>query len=237
MLRGLLRDGLLPAPPLCGVRTVPVRVSRAFASSARAHEGEPPSAASPHYPFARNVITRGLPPIRADGLRTPPPESKYPSRGVMRRVDAGLCEELDPADEIARLFSRRSPDCIPPGSIVQVESYLTPTRTNTTTFAGVMIAVKRAGVATSFVLRAIAHKLGVEVRFHAYSPMIKQIRVIQRAEARKGKRGLQRTRRAKLYYMRRRDDRRVNSVAGVMKQFRLAEQQREQRASPSSRHK
>lgn len=143
----------------------------------------------------------------------------------MSRVDSHLTTELDPDEKIARLFSRRSPECVPPGSIVLVESFLTPARTNTTTFSGVLIAVRRAGVATTFVLRTIAHKLGVEARFHAYSPMIKAIRVIQRAEARKGERGLLRTRRAKLYYMRRRDDRRVNSVANIVKQFRASELQ------------
>ncbi|WFD07443.1 hypothetical protein MVES1_002808 [Malassezia vespertilionis] len=143
----------------------------------------------------------------------------------MRRVDAQLTSQLDPDEKIARLFSRRSPERVPSGSIVLVESYLTPAKTNTTTFSGVLIAVRRAGVATSFVLRTIANKLGVETRFHAYSPMIKEIRVVQRADARKGQPGLLRARRAKLYYMARRDDRRVNSVASVVKQFRASEQQ------------
>ena len=93
-----------------------------------------------------------------------------------------------------------------------------------------LLAVRRSGVATSFVLRNNTHKLGVEARFNAYSPAIKQIRVIQRADARKGDRssGLLRTRRAKPYYMRHRIDRRVNSVASIVKQFKAAEARREQ---------
>lgn len=163
---------------------------------------------------------------KENSVRAPPPQVKHNSRGVMPRVDAQLTTEMDPDEKIARLFSRRSPDCIPPGSIVMVESYLSAARTSTTTFAGVLIAVRRAGIATTFLLRTIAHKLGVEMRFHAYSPMIKEIRVIQRADAKKGQPGLLRTRRAKLYYMRRKEDRRVNSVASIVKQYRLAEQKK-----------
>ena len=40
------------------------------------------------------------------------------------------------------------------------------------------------------------------MRFHAYSPMIKDIKVLQRADAKKRQPGLTRTRRAKLYYLR-----------------------------------
>ncbi|WFC97108.1 hypothetical protein MBRA1_003774 [Malassezia brasiliensis] len=182
------------------------------------------------YPFAAHVVTRSHEAPRPDSVRPPPQKTNDPSRGVMRRVDGHLTAEIDPDEKIARLFSRRSPECVPPGSILLVESYLSASKTNTTTFSGVLIAVRRAGIATSFVLRAIAHKLGVEARFHAYSPMIKEIRVIQRADARKGEHGLQRTRRAKLYYMRRRDDRRVNAVANIVKQYRASEMQQAERA-------
>ncbi|KAL4399354.1 mitochondrial large ribosomal subunit protein [Malassezia pachydermatis] len=190
----------------------------------RREEQEPVTEASA-YPFAKHVITRTHT-TPSNTVRTPVPEPKHPSRAIMTRVDAQLANELDPDEKIARLFSRKSPDCIPPGSVVMVETYLTPARTTSTAFSGVLIAVRRAGVATTFVLRTIAHKLGVEMRFHAYSPMIKDIKVIQRADAKKGSPGLTRTRRAKLYYMRRREDRRVNAVAGLVKQYRAAEQQK-----------
>lgn len=185
---------------------------------------------APAYPFASHVVTRSHAAPREDSVRAAPPTPRHPSRGVMPRVDSHLTTEIDPDEKIARLFSRRSPECVPPGSIMLVESYLSASKTNTTTFSGVLIAVRRAGIATTFLLRTIAHKLGVEARFFAYSPMIKDIRVIQRADARKGERGLLRTRRAKLYYMRRRDDRRENSVAHVVKQFRSNELQQADRA-------
>ncbi|WFD35166.1 hypothetical protein MCUN1_002016 [Malassezia cuniculi] len=202
---------------------------RSFSTVRPLMEAAKASAAA--YPFATNVVTRTHTPFPEKSLRPTPPTTKHPARGVMARVDAQLTQQQDPNEDIARLFSRRSPEAVRPGSIVLVETWLSANKTSSTTFAGVLIAIRRAGIATSFVLRNLANKLGVEVRFSAYSPMIKQIRVIQRADLRKGESGpgLLRARRAKLYYMSRRVDRRVNSVAGVLKQFRAAEQAREEK--------
>ena len=182
------------------------------------------------YPCEESFACRA--PARRDSCTAT--QVKDMTRGVMQRVDSQLTMERDPDERIARLFSRRSPDCIPPGSIVMVESYLNSSKTSTTTFAGVLIAVRRAGIATTFLLRTIAHKLGVEMRYHAYSPMIKEIKVLQAANADKRQPGLTRTRRAKLYYMRRNDDRRVLSVANVVKQYRAAQMQ-EHKSSTESR--
>lgn len=44
-------------------------------------------------------------------------------------------------------------------------------------FTGVMIACKRGGVATSFDLRNVVLRTGVEMRFHCSSPLIKEIRL------------------------------------------------------------
>ena len=196
--------------------------TRALTSTPCRAEQAPSTPTGSAYPFATHVVARSHVVPRSNSVRAPPPDVKHLSRGVMPRVDSQLTTEMDPDERIARLFSRQSPDCIPPGSIVMVESYLNNAKTSSTTFSGVLIAVRRSGIATTFVLRAIAHKLGVEMRFHAYSPMIKDIKVLQRADAKKRQPGLTRTRRAKLYYMRRKDDRRVASVANVVKQYRAA---------------
>lgn len=243
MLRPLVARAAARVAPVAGLPRAAVRTM----ASTAARRGEAPEqeqgafdkrltpATAPAYPFASHIVMRSHAAPKADSVRASPPQVKHNSRGVMPRVDAQLTAELDPDEKIARLFSRRSPDCIPPGSIVMVESYLSAARTSTTTFAGVLIAVRRAGIATTFLLRTIAHKLGVEMRFHAYSPMIKDIKVIQRANAKKGQPGLLRTRRAKLYYMRRSEDRRVNSVANVVKQYRAAEQKKSDASKDMSR--
>ena len=222
--RALTRTSVFPLPQVAQLRSFAASTSRLESDQGTLLTLRiATDPAAPAYPFAQHVVTCTHSAHPENSVRAPPPQVNHPSRGVMPRVDAQLTSEIDPDERIARLFSRRSPECVPPGSIMMVESYLTPAKTSTTTFAGVLIAVRRAGIATSFVLRTIAHKLGVEMNFSAYSPMIKDIRVIERADARKGERGLLRTRQAKPYYMRRRDDRRVNSVANVVKQFRAAE--------------
>jgi large subunit ribosomal protein L19 len=61
-------------------------------------------------------------------------------------------------------------------------------------FEGVVIAIRRNGLSTSFVVRKISFGYGVERIFPMYSPMIESVERI-----RKG-----RVRRAKLYYLRQR---------------------------------
>jgi large subunit ribosomal protein L19 len=61
-------------------------------------------------------------------------------------------------------------------------------------FEGVVIAIRRNGLSTSFVVRKISFGYGVERIFPMYSPMIDSVDRI-----RKG-----RVRRAKLYYLRQR---------------------------------
>ena len=224
-------------------RALPRMYPRAFSSARyslkQQEQSEAPVDAMPDapvYPFATHVKCRSHAVPPSVSIRAPPPKVKDMSRGVMQRVDSQLTMERDPDERIARLFSRRSPDCIPPGSIIMVESYLNSSKTSTTTFAGVLIAVRRAGIATTFLLRTIAHKLGVEMRYHAYSPMIKDIKVLQAATADKRQPGLTRTRRAKLYYMRRNDDRRVLSVANVVKQYRAAQMKEHKSSTEARKH-
>ncbi len=61
-------------------------------------------------------------------------------------------------------------------------------------FEGVVIAIKRKGVSSSFVVRKVSSGYGVERIFPTYSPMIENIVRIKKG----------RVRRAKLYYLRQR---------------------------------
>jgi len=61
-------------------------------------------------------------------------------------------------------------------------------------FEGVVIAIKRKGVSSSFVVRKVSSGYGVERIFPTYSPMIENIERIKKG----------RVRRAKLYYLRQR---------------------------------
>lgn len=74
-------------------------------------------------------------------------------------------------------------------------------------------------------VRNIVSKLGVEVRFNLYSPLLKDIKIVQRATAGKNdkKGGLRRTRRAKLYYLRS-DDRKLAGISKSVAALRTREE-------------
>ncbi|KAM6495550.1 Translation protein SH3-like domain containing protein [Amanita muscaria] len=125
----------------------------------------------------------------------PPPTHIENAKAL--RVGKGLIqhlrETLPPPNKqamIRKFFSRRSPDCLLPGSIVTVTLEHAPN-----TFTGVLLGIRRRGPDSSFVLRNIVQRTGVEMQFFATSPHLKEIKVVKRPP--KG-----RMRKAKLYYLR-----------------------------------
>ncbi|KAK0552452.1 hypothetical protein OC845_001718 [Tilletia horrida] len=186
----------------------------------------PPTSSANSYPFSSAALVRSLPPTSTGDLtplaRGSQPKSIY--KGVLPRVHQALRAQLDPDQSRTSLVDRRSAEQIPPGSVLTIETWTSTAQRGSSSFSGVLIAIRRRGLATSLVLRTlVANKLGVEMRFSLYSPLIKEIKVVARAEAHKRQQGLRRTRRAKLYYLRR-DERRLTAVAGLVKAQRQAEE-------------
>jgi large subunit ribosomal protein L19 len=97
---------------------------------------------------------------------------------------------------ISTLFNPHHPDRLLPGSVVALSLANAPA-----SFSGVLISIRHAGPETSFTLRNVVQRTGVEMRFKVASPMIKDIKVIQRAGGKSGNDG-KRARRAKLFYLR-----------------------------------
>ena len=80
-----------------------------------------------------------------------------------------------------------------PGDTVRVNvKVVEGTRERVQAFEGVCIAIKRAGINSSFTVRKISYGEGVERVFPLHSPRIDGIEVLRRG----------RVRRAKLYYLR-----------------------------------
>ncbi|GAA6001478.1 hypothetical protein JCM10207_006687 [Rhodosporidiobolus poonsookiae] len=199
--------------------------SRLFSHSSR-------SAAPAAYPFL--TTSAPLPP-------TPAPTSPR-SDSLLRTLNAHLTSQHPQADNYLSLFSRRDKHRLRPGSVLTVTSYATPpTPENptpaTTVFSGVLIALRRRhmGRDTSIRLRNLVGRTGVEVSFKVFSPLVKDIKVVARAEtsgpAVVGKDGkeLQRrkpalpaARRAKMYFVRDQPNRLV-SVAGIVRVARERE--------------
>ncbi|KAB5593396.1 60S ribosomal protein subunit img1 [Ceratobasidium theobromae] len=146
------------------------------------------TAATKPYPFSSMVSTPALP---------PPPENKdrmLVGKGLMAHLHKTL--PLPATQNLIDLFSKKNKKPILPGSVLSVTLAHAPNN-----FSGVLIAVRRKGPDTSFTLRNVVQRTGVEMRFSAGSPVIKDVKVIQYAGGGGGKGG-RRMRRAKLYYLR-----------------------------------
>jgi large subunit ribosomal protein L19 len=96
---------------------------------------------------------------------------------------------LDPTGAKQKMFSRHNPDSVKVGDILQVRR-----KNGEQPFSGVVINIRRRGVDSAFLLRGQVTRIGVEVWFKLYSPLIEGIDLVQRTEKRK--------RRAKLFYLR-----------------------------------
>jgi large subunit ribosomal protein L19 len=128
---------------------------------------------------------------RADQTALPPSLLKGTSLMTHLRetIPSGYTKEL-----LSNYFNSRSPGQLLPGSVLSVTS-------DGGSFAGVLISVRHKGVDSSFTLRNIIQRTGVEMRFNVGSPLIKEVKVISRAGG-KGQHTTKRMRRAKLFYLR-----------------------------------
>ena len=95
---------------------------------------------------------------------------------------------LDPTGARTRLFSRSNPDSPKVGDVLLVMFK------SGESFTGVCLNIRRRGVDTGILLRNTLLTTGVEMWVKIYSPLVKMIEVVQRAQ--------KRARRARLYYMR-----------------------------------
>ncbi|KAL5117385.1 hypothetical protein ACEQ8H_004701 [Pleosporales sp. CAS-2024a] len=103
-------------------------------------------------------------------------------------VTAGQKSLLDPSNARTRLFAKENPECARVGDILLVRQ-----RTGDP-FAGVCINIRRRGIDTAILLRGQLTRVGVEMWYKIYSPLVEGIEVVQRAA--------KRARRARLTYMR-----------------------------------
>ncbi|KAF9008699.1 translation protein SH3-like domain-containing protein [Cyathus striatus] len=133
------------------------------------------------YPFSKTALT-------PSPTYTSPPAALQEGKGLMEFIQKTL---LSPEKQamLDKLFSRRSPNRITPGSVVTVVSEQAPT-----VFTGIVLSIRRRGIDTSFLLRNIINRTGVEMQYFPSSPHIKEIRVVRRPA--------KRMRRAKLFYLR-----------------------------------
>ncbi|KAL7419727.1 hypothetical protein Q5752_005643 [Cryptotrichosporon argae] len=184
--------------------------ARAGPSRARTVSTE---AAASTYPFSKTalVLPSTLTPDSPASLHRP-------------RAGASLLSHLNasalsssPNARFAPLFARRSPSRLATGSVLTVLTSSSPTAAGIAPFSGVLTRVRRRGVDTAFTLRNIVHKTGVELGFKLHSPLLRDIRVVRRAQGRKG--GIKDLRRARVDYLRDRPAV-MAQIAGALKAAR-----------------
>lgn len=141
-----------------------------------------PKARNAPYPFSKTALIPPAPPV-------PPPKPLRQGKGLMHYLKTSLPTPEKQA-MIRQLFSRHSYTRLYPGYILNVTLDHAPT-----TFTGVLLSIRRRGPDTSFVLRNIIQRTGVEMQFFVNSPHLKEIKVVQRPPS-------GRMRRAKLFYLR-----------------------------------
>ena len=113
-------------------------------------------------------------------------------------------EALDSEGSRTRLFAKDNPIGPKPGDI------LLCTFKSGEPFSGVCLSIRRRGVDTAVLLRNRLVTTGVEMYVKIYSPNVRSIEIVKRAE--------KRARRARLYYMRQpKHDR--GSVEGVVQEY------------------
>ncbi|KAI0269255.1 hypothetical protein BC834DRAFT_820638 [Gloeopeniophorella convolvens] len=153
------------------------------------------------YPYSQAAI---IPPPRAGE----PPAALRQGKGLMAYLQSTL-SSTEKQKIMSTLFSRNHPDRIRPGSVLTVNLTHAPT-----SFSGVLVSVRRRGPDTSFVLRNVVQRTGVEMQFFVNSPHVKEIVVVSRVGGPNGKkvRGL---RKAKLFYLRDSPERMTAVAAGV----------------------
>lgn len=105
-----------------------------------------------------------------------------------------IIEQLE-KEQLAKLTENKEVPVFSSGDTVKVNVRITEgERSRVQAYEGVVIAMRKAGLNTSFTVRKISYGEGVERVFPLYSPNIDSIEVIRRG----------RVRRAKLYYLRER---------------------------------
>lgn len=139
------------------------------------------SAAKKPYPFSKTALVLPEP--------TPAPEGLRKGKGLMSHLQKTLPTPEKQA-MIQDLFGKHSPNRLYTGSILSVTLEHSPG-----TFTGVLLSIRRRGPDTSFVVRNVIQRTGVEMQLFANSPHVKEIKLLRKPPG-------GRMKRAKLFYLR-----------------------------------
>lgn len=165
------------------------------------------SSLAPVYPFSSTVNVIDQPPVTSTSL-----PGLLKGKSLMSHLSKSLVPEHK-RHLVDVMFSRRHPERVAPGSVLTVHLTHAPF-----VFSGVLIAIRRRGHDTSFTLRNVVQRVGVEMACFVGSPGLERVEVLKRIGAKVGKDGQRegkRSKRAKLFYLRHSPDKMTAISAGV----------------------
>ncbi|KAF8949404.1 hypothetical protein BGZ47_003816 [Haplosporangium gracile] len=164
--------------------------------------------------FASTATNAAKPTYKAPASVTVPTQFKPNTKGqgLMQLIAKEEVKRMG-ADGRSKLFNKSHPDCLRPGDVVLVETLNSMSADKTSTFVGVLIAMDRRALHSNFTVRNVVLKVGVEMKYMLYSPMIKSVRIMKRGEG---------FRRAKLFYLRDNPGRAFR-LEGLVKQDKAAQ--------------
>ncbi|KAF9186842.1 hypothetical protein BGZ51_008740 [Haplosporangium sp. Z 767] len=144
--------------------------------------------------FASTAANASKPKYTAPASVSVPTQFKPNTKGqgLMELISKEEIKRMG-VDGRSKLFNKSHPDCLRPGDVILVETLNSMSTDKTSTFVGVLIAMDRRGLHSNFTVRNVVLKVGVEMKFMLYSPLIKSVRLMKRGEG---------FRRAKLFYLR-----------------------------------
>ncbi|KAG8854697.1 hypothetical protein FRB96_007382 [Tulasnella sp. 330] len=145
------------------------------------------------YPFLKGVPIQ---PSAAISHTHAFPDRLLKGKGLIAHIKQSI-PSGEAQTRLSTLFNKKHPDHLQPGSVLTI----TTTRSSPSTFSGVLIGIRHKGPDTSFTVRNVIQRTGVEMTFFVGSPALKDIKVVHRAGTGGGKQG-RRVRRAKLFYLR-----------------------------------
>jgi len=150
------------------------------------------------------------------------PRLHSPRKGwsIIQHLNEAQKAERDSENLLGTLFSRKDPLRLRTGSIITVTSWNNADKASTTVFSGVLMGIRRRGVDTAFRLRNIINRLGIEIQFKVLSPLIKEIKVVRRAQKGTNKGSVKALRQANAYYLRDRPEL-LRNLAGALKADRV----------------
>ncbi|KAF9356211.1 hypothetical protein BGX26_005601 [Mortierella sp. AD094] len=144
--------------------------------------------------YASTAANAAKPTYTAPASITVPTQFKPKTRGqgLMQLISKEEVKRMG-ADGRSKLFDKSHPECLRPGDVILVETLNSMSTDKASTFVGVLIAMDRRGLHSNFTVRNVILKVGVEMKYMLYSPLIKSIRIMKKGEG---------FRRAKLFYLR-----------------------------------